>query len=218
MVMALAEWLRVALRWGKNVKQRHIIAMGMGAAALAVALGAHAAPLDDLTIEPEVDAPYDRVAMYGDWQDADGDCQNTRHEVLADESLVQVTLSDDGCKVTAGLWFDPYTGLTFTDPGDVDIDHLVPLKEAHQSGAHAWNDDMRRSYANDLDNPGHLIAVDDGTNQSKGHKDPAQWLPPNAEFHCTYVAAWLAVKRAWQLTPDDAEAEAIRDMLEDCGE
>ena len=170
--------------------------LGIGVFAITAALSARADPLDGLTIAPEVDAPYDRNAMYGDWRDADGDGLKTRDEVLAAESLIPATLRDDGRKVTAGLWFDPYTGLAFTDPEDVDIDHLVPLKEAHQSGAHAWTNEKRRSYTNDLDNPGHLIAVDDGTNQSKGFKDPAEWLPPNADFHCAYVTAWLAVKRA----------------------
>ena len=178
---------------------------------------AQADPLEGITIVPEVDAPYNRDAMYGRWRDADDDCQNTRHEVLAVESLIPITMDNDGCAVTAGLWFDAYTGLTFTDPGDVDIDHLVPLKEAHQSGAHAWDNDRRRRYTNDLGNPGHLIAVDDGTNQSKGHKDPAEWLPPNEEFRCAYVLAWLEVKRTWQLSVDEDEAEAIRNVLAGCG-
>ncbi len=67
--------------------------------------------------------------MYGDCRDADGDHLNTRNEVLATESLIPVTLDDQGRKVTSGLWFDPYTGLTFIDPGDIDIDHLVPLRK-----------------------------------------------------------------------------------------
>ena len=134
------------------------------------ALSARADPLEGLTIASEVDAPYNRNAMYGRWRDADNDCQKTRDEVLAIESLIPVTMNNAGCKVTAGLWFDPFTSLMFMDPGDVDIDHLVPLKEAHQSGAHAWDNDKRRRYTNDLDNPGHLIAVDDGTDQSKGFK------------------------------------------------
>ncbi len=120
--------------------------------------------------------------------------------------------------MTSGLWFDPYTGLTFIDPSDIDIDHLVPLKEAHQSGAHAWDNDKRRQYTNDLDNPGHLIGVDDGTNQSKGHKDPAEWLPPNENFHCAYVMAWVHVKRTWQLSVDADEAKVIRDVLAGCVE
>jgi hypothetical protein len=174
--------------------------------------------LDGLTIAPEVNAPYDRESMYGGWRDDDGDCQNTRQEVLAAESLIPAVLSDDGCNVKTGLWFDLYTGLTFTTPGDLDIDHLVPLKEAHQSGAHAWTDEKRRDYANDQDNPGHLIAVDDGTNQSKGDKDPAEWLPPNLAFRCAYVSAWTAVKREWVLAMDSAEEAAIRGVLVGCAE
>ena len=175
-------------------------------------------PLDGIVTAPEVDAAYDRPTMYGSWRDDDGDCINNRHEVLALESLVPITMDDDGCKVESGLWFDPYTGLTFTDPSDLDIDHLVPLKEAHQSGAHAWSNDKRKNYANDMDNPGHLIAVDDGTNQSKGHRDPADWMPPNLDFHCAYIEAWLAVKVKWELTVDSAEETAITSTLASCEE
>ncbi len=92
------------------------------------------------------------------------------------------------------------------------------LEGAHQSGAHAWDNDKRRQYTNDLDNPGHLIGVDDGTNQSKGFKDPAEWLPPNENFHCAYVMAWVEVKRVWQLSVDADEAEVIRDVLAGCDE
>jgi hypothetical protein len=60
------------------------------------------------------------------------------------ESLVPVTLDDQGRKVTSGLWFDPHTGVTFIDSGDFDIDHLVP----------PWDDDRRWECTNDPDNPG----------------------------------------------------------------
>ena len=76
---------------------------------------------------------YDRD-LYGDWGDADGDCQDTRDEVLADQGR-QIDLSGDGCEVMDGVWRGPYTGQTFTDPGDLHIDHVVPLKEAHVSGS-----------------------------------------------------------------------------------
>ena len=78
---------------------------------------------------------YDRGA-FGGWWDADGDCLNTRQEVLLAESLVTATVID--CRVVSGLWFDPFTGQTFVDPGELDVDHLVPLKEAFISGASEW--------------------------------------------------------------------------------
>ena len=154
---------------------------------------------------------YDR-GDYGGWVDSDGDCLNTRHEALAAESLVPPLFQD--CKVVKGLWFDPYTGLTFTDPRRLDVDHLVPLAEAHRSGAASWSHERKVAYANDLDNPGHLIAVQAGANRSKGAKDPAQWLPSNWRFHCAYAIAWTAVKVKWELSIDPAEALALESLCD----
>ena len=184
-------------------------------AVIAFATPLRADPLDGILIEPEVDAVYSR-SMYGSWRDDDGDCINTRHKVLAAESPMPPTYGSSGCSVVGGLWFGPFTGLTFTNPSDVDIDHLVALKEAHESGAWAWSTELRREFANDLLNPGHLIAVDDGTNQSKGARDPAEWLPPNQDFHCAYVLAWVEVKREWLLSIDPDEEAAIRAVLQTC--
>jgi hypothetical protein len=72
--------------------------------------------------------PYNRD-LYGGWIDADGDCQNTRQEVLIEESLIPVELDSRGCRVQSGEWFDPFTGQTCTNPGDLDIDHFIPLAE-----------------------------------------------------------------------------------------
>ena len=167
-----------------------------------------------LVVSGEVDVGYDRERMYGGWRG--GDCMNTRHEVLVEESLVEVELSEDGCKVVSGLWYDPYTSKTFTDSRKLDVDHLVPLKEAHQSGAAEWNDEERRDYANDLSNPGHLIAVEARVNRRKGAKDVAEWLPPNESFRCAYVMAWVGVKKKWGLTVDYAEERVINEVLGSC--
>jgi len=130
--------------------------------------------------------PYDRD-LYGGWIDADGDCQNTRQEVLIAESLIPVQFDSRGCRVVSGEWLDPFTGQTFTNPGDLDIDHFIPLAEAHRSGASRWIPQLRRQFANDLSWPGSLIAVSASANRSKGDRDPANWLPPNQDFHCEYV-------------------------------
>ena len=67
--------------------------------------------------------------QFGPWIDADGDCQNTRHEVLIEESRVPVTFKTSRqCIVISGEWHDPYTGRVFTDPSMLDVDHVVPLK------------------------------------------------------------------------------------------
>lgn len=156
---------------------------------------------------------YNRDDYLPDWADADGDCISTRHEVLIIESLSPVTMSSNGCSVLSGTWFDPLTGLTFTDPSDVDIDHHVPLAEAHDSGASLWPISQKQAFANDMLMSEVLIAVDDATNSSKGARDPSEWLPPNSDYHCDYVRNWVEVKSAYDLTYDDAERSAIETIL-----
>ena len=84
--------------------------------------------------------------------------------------------------MVSGSCNDPYSGRTITDATKLDIDHMVPLKEAHQSGAGNWSRERKRAYANDLDDPDTLIAVDRRLNRQKGAKDPAEWLPPNQAY------------------------------------
>jgi len=159
--------------------------------------------------------PYSRN-LYGSWIDEDGDCQNTRQEVLIAESLVPVELNSGGCRVVSGAWLDPFTDRTFTDPGELDIDHFIPLAEAHRSGANSWTPQHRRDFANDLSFPGSLIAVSASANRSKGDRDPADWLPPNQDFHCEYVRTWIIAKAYWGLTMDDVERSTVYLILGEC--
>ena len=157
--------------------------------------------------------PYDRKD-YRHWIDADGDCQNTRHEVLVEESLEPVSFkTDKNCRVVSGKWLGMYSGEVFTDASQLDIDHLVPLKEAHESGGYAWDADRKRDYANDLSSPISLIAVDRSLNRQKGASDPSDWLPPNKAYVREYVQNWVAVKLKWQLTADAREIAVLRDIL-----
>jgi putative cell wall-binding protein len=152
------------------------------------------------------------------WVDADSDGCNTRNEVLIAESTTPVTVGA-GCSLTGGTWVSPYDDATWTLPSDVDIDHMVPLADAWRSGAWAWTADQRRDYANDLDFPDALIAVTDNVNQSKGDKDPAQWMPSNADFDCSYAVDWALVKYRWSLTADSAEMSSLQaDLTGACGD
>ena len=148
------------------------------------------------------------------WVDVDKDCQNTRHEVLLEESLAPVTFkTSKNCRIVSGSWLGAYSGNVFTDASQLDIDHLVPLKEAHESGGYAWDAYRRRDYANDLSDPNTLIAVDKTLNRQKGASDPAEWLPPNKAYQAEYAAAWVAVKLKWGLTADAREIAALRKIL-----
>ena len=156
---------------------------------------------------------YDRKA-WKHWVDEDRDCQNARHEVLIAESNSPVEFkTEKGCRVVSGSWNDPYSGMTITDASKLDIDHMVPLKEAHESGGYAWDAYKRRDYANDLSDPNTLIAVDRGLNRQKGAGDPADWLPPNQAYQAEYAQAWVAVKLKWGLTADAAEIAVLRQIL-----
>ena len=159
----------------------------------------------------ETPAGYDRD-RFEHWIDADGDCRDTRDEVLAAESRVPVPAGV--CDVTKGEWLSPYDRATWTASSDVDIDHLVALKEAWDSGAAGWDDEARRRYANDLGDRRSLVAVTDSVNQSKSDRDVAEWLP---EFGvCAYVRQWTAVKLRWRLRVDGAEKVELRRLARAC--
>ncbi len=142
--------------------------------------------------------------LYPHWIDEDGNCMNTRHEMLRRQSRSPVRLSLDGCRVVYGEWLDPYTNRIYKNPRDLSIDHVVALKEAHVSGAYDWNLARRTKFANDADN---LLAVATDVNQRKGHKNPAQWMPDVGQ--CSYLKKWVAVKKKWTLRMDRKERNAI---------
>lgn len=138
---------------------------------------------------------------WGNWIDEDKDGLNTRDEVLAEESLIKPVISNN--KVVYGKWFDKYTGKYFTNPRDLDIDHLVPLKNAHISGASNWSKRKKNRYYNYLKYDNHLIAVSKSANRNKSDKSPIEWLPPNEEYQCEYVREWYKIKSDWGLTVEE---------------
>ena len=138
---------------------------------------------------------------WGNWIDEDKDGLNTRDEVLAEESLIKPVISNN--KVVYGKWFDKYTGKYFTNPRDLDIDHLVPLKNAHISGASNWSKRKKNRYYNYLKYDNHLIAVSKSANRNKSDKSPVEWLPPNEEYQCEYVREWYKIKSDWGLTVEE---------------
>lgn len=177
---------------------------------------APATELDQLAIAPKSsDILYDRTT-WQHWIDEDGDCQDTRDEVLIAEADGPITLSTDGCDVISGTWIDPYSGATWTNPSDLDIDHMVPLKNAHDSGGWQWDLATKRAYANDLVHAEHLVAVEDGLNQSKSDSGPEAWQPPSADYRCAYATEWVQIKVRWSLTVTQAEHDELAGMLATC--
>jgi hypothetical protein len=161
-----------------------------------------------VTVAPEVRTGYTRNKFY-EWTDDDGDGCNTRKEVLIAQAVSPPSIGS-GCALSGGRWVSPYDGKVIEDATQLDIDHVVPLAEAWDSGASAWSFNRRKAYANDLGVAFALIAVSEATDRSKGDQDPADWVPPRAAFLCEYLADWLGVKARWGLAVDPRERDAIR--------
>lgn len=166
--------------------------------------------LNSLKVRAENTSRYSRTD-WKHWSNTSKGC-NTRVEVLKQESLTKPVMK--GCKIISGKWKSMYDGVTTTKPGSFDVDHMVPLKEAHASGGNAWSKAKKEKYANDMSYKNHLIAVSAKSNRSKSDKDPAEWLP--AKNKCEYVAAWITIKSNWNLTVDAKEKRALTNTLKNC--
>jgi len=160
---------------------------------------------------------YARVADFGTaWLDVDRNGCDTRNDILR-RDLVDATGS--GCRVLTGLLDDPYTGEAIdfvrgeSTSAAVQIDHVVSLGDAWQTGAQGLSQSARVDLAND---PINLFAVDGPTNERKGDGDTATWLPPNRAFRCTYVAHQVGVKKAYGLWVTAAEKAAMQRVLAAC--
>lgn len=158
---------------------------------------------------------YDR-SQYKHWTRKDG--LSVRDRVLIEESLSDTKFNNcgDESSYMSGEWKGLYSGATFYCSNEIDIDHLVPLKEAHISGAYKWDYSKKKLYANDIRNPYTLIAVSSSQNRKKGSKDPSQWMPPNQDAHCTYLKMWIDVKSKWDLKMDEREENFINSRMENC--
>jgi hypothetical protein len=154
---------------------------------------------------------------WGDWATLANGC-STREDVLVKQGAGVRT--GTGCKVLSGSWSSPYDSQVLTEATLVQIDHVVPVHEAVQSGRlvggqrvgpRDWDKATRIRFYNDEDN---LLAVPGRLNEQKGDQDPAQWLPPAGR--CGYVHAWVAIKQKYDLSADQAELDAIGRVLAGC--
>ncbi|MEO8827069.1 DUF1524 domain-containing protein [Lapillicoccus sp.] len=188
------------------------------------------AALPTLTVAPRSHGDSYCRGRFGpdDWPDLDGNGCTTRQDVLV-RSARQVTTRPiaahgNTCQeAISGTWVDAYTGttLTFTNLKDsrqaaqIQIDHLVPLYNAWVSGAWAWTDRQRVTFAQDLDAP-ELYAVAGTVNFAKNHAGVETWSPV-PDRRCDYARSWVAVKSKYSLTVTSAEQAALTTMLQACG-
>ena len=189
-----------------------------------IPLQTNAAPKDDALTVLNSLAVKGRAAKTGytreqfpTWSDLNHNGCDTRNEIL-NRDLTQVLFKagTKDCKVTSGLLIDPYSGkvITFSSvKSTIDIDHVVALSNAWQTGAAYFDKSKRQLIAND---PLNLLAVDYSLNRQKGDGDAATWLPPHKSFRCDYVARQIAVKAKYGLWVTSPEKDAIVKILEKC--
>jgi hypothetical protein len=184
------------------------------------------AKLDTLAVKGRAPKTGYERSLFGDaWTDdvtvPDGHngC-DTRNDVLRRDLVDVVTKpGTGGCAVLSGVLNDPYTGTSVEfqrGPGTsalVQIDHVVALSDAWQTGAAQWDDVTRRNFAND---PANLQATLGWVNQEKGDGDAATWLPPNVAYRCTFITRIVDVKAVYGLWVTPAEHDAIAGVLAGC--
>lgn len=155
---------------------------------------------------------YQRSAFGHGWDDADGDCRNSRMEALISQSTRPVQFADDaGCRVTRGRWISPFTGNVITDASKIDIDHVVPLKFAWDHGADRWPKEKRERFAND---PINLWSVELSLNRSKSAQGLTDWLPPSGQ--CQYIARFIRVTKLYDLALESDEISSYKKMRQRC--
>jgi len=149
------------------------------------------------------------------WIDEDNDCQNTRAEILIRDSLKPVRFKrNKNCAVVEGKWIDPYTGQIMFKASRVDIDHVVPLEYAWQTGAADWPKSRKQIFANDFHN---LLAVNRSVNRSKSNKGPSRWQPPLRNYWCEYASLWRQIQGKYNLLISAGEDQSLRKMERACG-
>ena len=172
--------------------------------------------IDSLVVKGRAPKTGYSRSQFGDgWAMAYGGC--SMREAILRRDLESVVL--DGCKVKEGVLNDPYTGRVvqfsrgIETSQEVQIDHVVALSNAWQTGAQQLSQDEREAFAND---PMGLLAVEGVANRQKSDGDAATWLPPNKVFRCRYVAKQVAIKAKYHLWVTSAEKRAMLKVLTSC--
>jgi len=174
-------------------------------------------------LEVRVDSaapPYERAHFGSGWQQRDG-CDMRNRILNRDLHVTQHRTGTRGCVVERGyLVIEPFTGASHREfergaPAErnLDIEHVVSLHDAWFSGAYRWSRDERVAFSND---PLVLIAVDPGQNRARGPRTIDEWLPPNREFHCHFVARSTEIKHVWDLSVTAGERDAKAEVLRGC--
>ena len=163
---------------------------------------------------------YTRAQFGQTWADVDRNGCDTRNDILKrDLTSITYRAKTRNCVVESGTLIDRYSGETINfvkgniSSMEVQIDHVVALSNAWQTGAFKLSADQRKALSND---PLNLFAVKGRLNSQKGDGDAATWLPPLKSFRCSYVAQQIAVKAKYSLWVTAPEKAAMVSILTKC--
>lgn len=175
------------------------------------------------TVDKYDDVKYNRKD-WKHWSAQNGNtCWNTREQalynqgkdvVLLDKNKKETTDINKACYIKSGVWVDPYSGETFTKPGDLDVDHTVPLNAAAKMGAQSWSPEQKEIFANDLQYV--LVVTSAKQNRAKGAKTPSEWMPEKQEAHCDYAKIYLEIVNRYKMNLTQADKDALAKALKTC--
>lgn len=182
------------------------------------------AKLASVAVAPAQKVSYNRDE-WKHWNTV-SNCWDVREEVLErdavagsvkylDKDKKPTASKANACSIQSGQWVDYYSGKTFTDPGKLDIDHMIPLSYTAQHGGQAWDAGKKSSYANSMD-PGHLVAVSASENRTKGDKGPSVWKPTDKGAWCQYGTDWVSVAGKWNISITEADKATLGELLATC--
>ena len=145
------------------------------------------------------------------WIDEDGDCQNTRAEILISQSDVRVEFATSRkCRVVQGYWIGGLTGIVLSDASDLEIDHVIPLSYAHRHGGFSWTPLKKQRFAND---PINLIPTYDLENRKKSDKGPSEYLPSDKTLACAYLGRWQTIATKYGVKIAEKDMAVMRKAL-----
>ena len=151
------------------------------------------------------------TAPSGEWRGVTVAAEHRCAPYRSDEYAYPQAVEDDIIQRLGGV-FSPYTGEVFDSKRDTDIEHVVARSEAHDSGLCRADAATKRAFSRDLLN---LTLASPRVNRNqKGAKDAAEWQPDANQ--CWFGQTVVAVRRAYQLTIDRREADALDGILAGC--
>jgi len=208
-------------RWQIRISVLLVLGVAIGQAPLEASTKTAVAVLETLAVKGRAPKTgYERSQFGPTWSDVDRNGCDTRNDILYRDLTSKTFKSGtQNCVVLTGVLIDPYSGekISFVrgvgSSMDVQIDHVVALSNAWQTGAFKLSYDKRLAFAND---PMNLLAVKGRLNSQKGDGDAATWLPPRKDIRCAYVAQQIVVKAKYKLWVTPSEKAAMVALLEKC--